>query len=196
MSLYDPALRTLRSWFDSWVGIGHVAVGMHRRGFDLQLTQYDERGWRATFYTTGMEHSPTSATGPGWEPTPWHATLRACLRTLEGFPKRFSDRDSREPDFRKLLFSGNYSFPKGPSTQPGWSTCRRARRVWDGTARRGTRHSERRGRRRTAQAANSSVLLEVRYALDRAGGPAGDLNCLDTSRDVAIRSSRLLTDRC
>jgi hypothetical protein len=26
---------------------------MHRQGFDLQLTQYDERGWRATFYTTG-----------------------------------------------------------------------------------------------------------------------------------------------
>jgi hypothetical protein len=35
------------------VGIGHVAVGMHRQGFDLQLTQYDDRGWRATFYTTG-----------------------------------------------------------------------------------------------------------------------------------------------
>jgi len=42
-------------------GIGHVAVGMHRQGYDLQLTQHDERGWRATFYTTGMEHSPTSA---------------------------------------------------------------------------------------------------------------------------------------
>jgi CheY-like chemotaxis protein len=27
---------------------------------DLQLTRYDERGWRATFYTTGMQHSPTS----------------------------------------------------------------------------------------------------------------------------------------
>ena len=26
------------------------------------------------FYTTGMEHSPTSATGTGWERTPWHAT--------------------------------------------------------------------------------------------------------------------------
>jgi len=25
----------------------------------------DERGWRAPFYTTGMEHSPTSATGTG-----------------------------------------------------------------------------------------------------------------------------------
>jgi hypothetical protein len=36
-----------------------------RAGFDLQLTEYDERGWRATFYTTGMEHSPTSATGTG-----------------------------------------------------------------------------------------------------------------------------------
>jgi len=33
----------------------------------------DEKGWRATFYTTGMEHSPTSATGTGWERTPWRA---------------------------------------------------------------------------------------------------------------------------
>jgi len=63
MLSYDRALHALRSWLDSWSGIGHVAVGMHRQGFDLQLTQYDERGWRATFYATGMEHSPTSATG-------------------------------------------------------------------------------------------------------------------------------------
>jgi len=58
------------TWLDSWAGIGRIAVGMHRQGYDLQLTQYDERGWRATFYTTGMEHSPTSATGTGWERTP------------------------------------------------------------------------------------------------------------------------------
>jgi hypothetical protein len=63
MPSYDRALHALRTWLDSSAGIGHVAVGMHREGFDLQLTQYDERGWRATFYTTGMEHSPTSATG-------------------------------------------------------------------------------------------------------------------------------------
>jgi len=31
----------LRSWLDSWLGIGHVAVGMHRQGFDLQLAQYE-----------------------------------------------------------------------------------------------------------------------------------------------------------
>jgi hypothetical protein len=45
---------------------------MARQGFDLQLTRYDERGWRVTFYTTGMEHSPTSATGTAWERTPEH----------------------------------------------------------------------------------------------------------------------------
>jgi hypothetical protein len=42
---------------------------MALQGFDLQLTRYDKKGWRATFYTTGMEHSPTSATGTGWERT-------------------------------------------------------------------------------------------------------------------------------
>jgi len=58
----DCALHDLRTWLDSWTSMGHVAVGMHRQGYDLQLTQYDDRGWRATFYTTRMEHSPTSAT--------------------------------------------------------------------------------------------------------------------------------------
>ena len=55
---------------------------MAHQGYDLQLTRYDERGWRATFYTTGMEHSPTSATGTGWERTPWHATQRAAWEAL------------------------------------------------------------------------------------------------------------------
>jgi len=41
----------------------------------------DEKGWPVTFYTTGMEHSPTGATGTGWERTPWHAVqLRLCRR--------------------------------------------------------------------------------------------------------------------
>jgi hypothetical protein len=52
-----------------WRGIGAVSVGMHRQGYDLQLTQYDERGWRATFYVTGVEHSLTSDTASKWEPT-------------------------------------------------------------------------------------------------------------------------------
>jgi hypothetical protein len=54
------------------------------------LTQYDERGWRATFYTTGMEHSPTTATGTAWQRTPWHATQRAAWETL-----RHAEEDTR-----------------------------------------------------------------------------------------------------
>ena len=82
MLSYDRALHALRTWLGSWPSIGHVAVGIHRQGFDLQLTQYDDRGWRATFYTTGMEHSPTSATGTAWERTPWRATQRAAWEAL------------------------------------------------------------------------------------------------------------------
>jgi|SRR5262245_57234468 len=40
-------------------------------------------GWRATVYTAGMEHSPTSATGTGWERTPWNATQRAAWGALK-----------------------------------------------------------------------------------------------------------------
>ena len=47
---HDRALHELRSWLDSWSGIGHVTVGMARQGYDLQLTRYDKKGWRATFY--------------------------------------------------------------------------------------------------------------------------------------------------
>jgi len=82
-----PVLGALRSWLDSWRGIGAVERGMAHQGFDLQLTRYDNRGWRATFYTTGMEHSPTSATGSAWEPTPWRAVqgaARDALRRADG----------------------------------------------------------------------------------------------------------------
>ena len=80
---YDRALWARRIWLDSWSGIGRIAVGMARQGFDLQLTRYDKRGWREP-YTTGMEHSPTSATGTGWERTPWHGTKRAAWETFSG----------------------------------------------------------------------------------------------------------------
>ncbi len=56
----------LRHWLDSWPGIGAIERGMARQGYDLQLTRYNEQGWRATFYMSGMEHSATSATGTAW----------------------------------------------------------------------------------------------------------------------------------
>jgi hypothetical protein len=51
------ALRTCPTPGPGWAYRGRMA----HQGYDLQLTRYDERNWRATFYTTGMEHSPTSA---------------------------------------------------------------------------------------------------------------------------------------
>lgn len=79
----EPAVLTaLKGWLGSWTGIGLMAVGMARQGYDLQLTRYDERGWRATFYMSGMEHSATSATGSAFEPTPWRAVQRAAWAVL------------------------------------------------------------------------------------------------------------------
>jgi len=77
-----PALEALHHWLDCWRGIGAIAVGMARQGYDLQLTRYDERGWRATFYMSGMEHPPTSATGSAWERTSWRAVQGAARETL------------------------------------------------------------------------------------------------------------------
>ena len=59
-----PELRLLHRWRDSWAGIGLIAVGLHRQGWDLQLTQAG--GEQAaleqvhfTFSTTGGCHVPS-----------------------------------------------------------------------------------------------------------------------------------------
>jgi hypothetical protein len=44
MPSYDRALHALRTWLDTWSGIGHVTIGRARQGYDLQLTRYDEKG--------------------------------------------------------------------------------------------------------------------------------------------------------
>src|SRR2546427_9568365 len=77
-----PVLEALYRWLDSWRGIGDITVGMAHQGYDLQLTRYDERGWRATFYMTGMEDSPTSATGSAWERTAWRGVQCAAWGTM------------------------------------------------------------------------------------------------------------------
>ena len=77
MPSYDRALHALRSWLDSWAGIGHVAVGMARQGYDLQLTRYDEKLAGHVLHDRGSILRP-GATGTGWELTPWHAVQRAA----------------------------------------------------------------------------------------------------------------------
>ena len=77
-----PPVAELHAWLSTWSGIGHVTHGMARQGYDLSLTRYDGRGWRATFYATGIEHSATSATGSAFEPTPFRAVQLAAWRAL------------------------------------------------------------------------------------------------------------------
>jgi len=55
----------------SRTGVGLIAVGLRRQGWDIQLTQYGDGNWRATFYVTGAAHSIVG--GSAWEPTPWRA---------------------------------------------------------------------------------------------------------------------------
>jgi hypothetical protein len=72
----------LHAWLSTWPGIGHIAAGMARQGYDLSLTRYDDLGWRATFYASGIEHSATSATGSAFERTPFAAVEAAAWRAL------------------------------------------------------------------------------------------------------------------
>ncbi len=65
---YDRAVWALRFWLDSWRGIGDVERGMERQGFDLQLTRYDEKGWRATFYCHPGRCARRAAKGRGEQP--------------------------------------------------------------------------------------------------------------------------------
>ena len=76
-----PEVRVLRTWLDCWRGVGAIAVGLARQGYDLQLTRYAEQGWRATFYTTGIAHSIIH--GSAFERTPWLATQRAAWEALQ-----------------------------------------------------------------------------------------------------------------
>lgn len=75
-------VRLLRGWLDSWIGIGRIAGGMARQGYDLQLTRYGEEGWRATFYAAGRAHSVTSAVGSSWARRPWEAVQGAAGAAL------------------------------------------------------------------------------------------------------------------
>jgi hypothetical protein len=77
-----PALVTLRRWLGSWTGIGHIATGMARQGYDLELSRHNNRGWTATFWTSDVVHwSPAGiagAAGYASEQTAWRAVQRAA----------------------------------------------------------------------------------------------------------------------
>jgi hypothetical protein len=62
----------------SLTGPGQVEGGLFRQsGNNENLSKPAELS-----LTIGMEHSPTSATGTGWERTPWHAVQSAACEAL------------------------------------------------------------------------------------------------------------------
>ena len=81
-----PELRPLHAWLDSWRGIGAIAVGMARQGYDLQLTEYAGQNWRANFYPAPIAHSVVVASA--WESTPWRAVQRAAWETLRAMDRQ------------------------------------------------------------------------------------------------------------
>jgi hypothetical protein len=75
-----PEVQLVREWLNNWSGIGLVLAGMTHQGWDVQLTAYAARDWRATFFPVGIAHSIVG--GSAWEPTPWRAVQRAAWETL------------------------------------------------------------------------------------------------------------------
>jgi hypothetical protein len=69
-----PDLGLVHDWLDSWSGIGLSIAGMTHQGWDVQLTAYAARDWRANFFPVGIAHSIVGSAA--WEATPWRAVQR------------------------------------------------------------------------------------------------------------------------
>ena len=66
-----PQLGLIYGWLDSWSGTGLIVAGMTHEGWDLQLTAYAARDWRANFFPVGSHTIVAARRG---KPTPWALT--------------------------------------------------------------------------------------------------------------------------
>jgi hypothetical protein len=65
MPLYDRVLRALRTWLDSWSGVGHVAAGMDRQSYDLQRYGWFLEGvWQPLLAKAGFLIASTTSQVP------------------------------------------------------------------------------------------------------------------------------------
>jgi hypothetical protein len=83
----EPELVALHRCFDTWSGIGMIAVGMSRQGWDLQLAQHSHVGgaikgevWVAR-YVTGMGHVIEGGAATG--ASPWEAVQKAAWKAVK-----------------------------------------------------------------------------------------------------------------
>jgi hypothetical protein len=75
-----PELVLVHQFLDNWRGVGVLAVGQHRTGYDLDLRQYGDGRWRATLYVTGQAYSIVG--GSAWDGTTWGAVQRAAWAAI------------------------------------------------------------------------------------------------------------------
>jgi hypothetical protein len=77
-----PEGNALRSWLDSWSGVGHVLDAMSAGGYQVELRQ-SVFGWRAEFYREAMQHSLAMWAGVGTDVLPWRAVQIGALDVLK-----------------------------------------------------------------------------------------------------------------
>jgi hypothetical protein len=81
MPSHDRVLEALRSYLDSWNGLGAVVAGMERQGYDTSLIRYPE-GWRAAFIRRDHTTRPWVGQVLSFHATPWRAVQVAARDTL------------------------------------------------------------------------------------------------------------------
>ena len=77
-----PSLRVLHAWLDSWAGVGVIAGGMLRHGYDLRLEHRDAR-WHVYFTREIQGTRPGAATGYASATTPWRAIQYAGWQVMK-----------------------------------------------------------------------------------------------------------------
>src|SRR5688572_5386893 len=75
----EPELQLLHRVFDTWSGIGLLAVGMRRQGLRLSLTHVADREWSSVFMGDNPMLAPR---GFGVAKTPWGAVQMAAWAAM------------------------------------------------------------------------------------------------------------------
>jgi len=82
---HAPELALVRAWLGTCKGSASSLPALARQGYDLALARYSERGWRAKFYASGVEHSPTGATGSAFQPLETGISRATAYRAITDF---------------------------------------------------------------------------------------------------------------